>query len=110
MADLISWDTALHVASRVARRQEPISDRQLRSLEADFGEMTTEAEELVAAETGLRSLSGPARARVVDREQWVNVNVKSFQRLLRPVTDKLAARMTAPRGGAAGPWPGRRAR
>jgi coenzyme F420 biosynthesis associated uncharacterized protein len=102
MADLISWDTALHVASRVARRQEPISDRQLRSLEADFGEMTAEAEELVAAETGLRSLAGPARARVVDREQWVNVNVKSFQRLLRPVTDKLAARMTRVEG-----WGGR---
>jgi coenzyme F420 biosynthesis associated uncharacterized protein len=104
MADLISWDTALHVASRVARRHEPISDRQRRSLESDFQEMTAQAEELVAAETGLRSLAGPARARVVDREQWVNVNVKSFQRLLRPVTDKLAARMTRVEGWGGPPF------
>jgi coenzyme F420 biosynthesis associated uncharacterized protein len=93
MADLISWDTAVQVAAKVARRQPPLDTRQRRSLEDDFQELTAQAEELVAAETGLRSLTGAARARVVDREEWVKVNVSSFQRLLRPVTDKLAARL-----------------
>jgi coenzyme F420 biosynthesis associated uncharacterized protein len=93
MTELISWETAASVATRVARRQAPLTSYERRLLEADFQELTAQAEELVAEETGLRSLAGPARARVADRPQWVQVNVASFQRLLRPVTDKLGARL-----------------
>ena len=89
MAELISWETATDVATRVARRREPMTPYEQRLMEAEFEELTVEAEELVATETGLRSLAGPARARVADRPQWVDANVASFQRLLRPVTDKL---------------------
>jgi coenzyme F420 biosynthesis associated uncharacterized protein len=99
MAELISWDTATKVASRLARRHEPLTPVQRRDLERDFEELTPEAEELVAAETGLRSLAGPARARVTDRVEWVEANVASFQRLLRPVTDKLGARLDSGRKG-----------
>jgi coenzyme F420 biosynthesis associated uncharacterized protein len=98
MADLISWETATHVARRVARNQTPLSDYELRSLEADFTEMTARAEALVEAETGLRSLAGPARARVADRGQWVDANVASFQRLLRPVLTKLSDRVDSGKG------------
>ena len=91
--DPISWDTAQKVAARVGGR-EPLADSyHYASLEPDFRELTAEAEELVAAETGLRSLSGPARARVTDRAGWVAANLASFQRLLRPVTDKLSSRL-----------------
>jgi coenzyme F420 biosynthesis associated uncharacterized protein len=93
MADVISWETATQVAARVARRQQPFTAYERNSLETDFAELTPLAEELVEAETGLRSLAGPARARVTDRNQWVDANVASFQRLLRPVIDKLGARM-----------------
>jgi coenzyme F420 biosynthesis associated uncharacterized protein len=103
VAELISWETAAQVADRVARRQAPLTLPERRSLERDFEELTAEAEELVAAETGLRSLAGPARARVADRAQWVNANVASFQRLLRPVTDKLGAKLD--RGGGWSPIP-----
>ena len=99
MADLIAWETASQVAKRVARQQTPLTDYEMKSLEGDFEEMTARAEELVAAETGLRSLVGPARARVTDRAQWVDANVASFQRLLRPVLTKLAARAES-----AGKW------
>jgi coenzyme F420 biosynthesis associated uncharacterized protein len=93
MAEVISWETATNVATRVARHQELLTPYERRTLEAEFNEVTAEAEELVAAETGLRSLAGPARARVADRPQWVSANVASFQRLLRPVTDKLGAQL-----------------
>jgi coenzyme F420 biosynthesis associated uncharacterized protein len=93
MAEVISWETATNVATRVARHQHPLTPAERFALEADFNEVTAEAEELVAAETGLRSLAGPARARVADRPQWVSANVASFQRLLRPVTDKLGAQL-----------------
>jgi len=103
MAELISWETATNVATWVARRQPPLTSYERRALEVDFEELTVEAEELVAAETGLRSLAGPARARVADRSQWVQANVASFQRLLRPVTDKLGAQMD--RAGSWSPVP-----
>jgi coenzyme F420 biosynthesis associated uncharacterized protein len=91
--EVIGWDTVGQVAARVARRTSTPPDYELAALAADFEELTAQAEELVAAETGLRSLAGPARSRVVDRAGWVDANVASFQRLLRPVTAKLAAAM-----------------
>ncbi len=93
MAELISWETATDVATRVARHRETMTPYERQVLEVEFNELTAEAEELVTEETGLRSFAGRARARVADRPQWVQANVASFQRLLRPVTDKLGAQM-----------------
>jgi coenzyme F420 biosynthesis associated uncharacterized protein len=85
----VDWQLAERVAVRAAGR-EPFAESYLaHSLQRDFDEATAEAEELVAQTTGLRSMSGPARARVTDRAGWVRANVSSFQRLLRPITDKL---------------------
>jgi len=85
----VDWQLAERVAVRAAGR-EPFAESYLaHSLQRDFDDATAEAEELVAAATGLRSLSGPARARVTDRAGWVRANVHSFQRMLRPITDKL---------------------
>ena len=94
MTDPVSWDLAERVAIRVAGREPFAESYHYASLQPDFDEFTAEAEELVAAETGLRSLSGPARARVTDRAGWVRANVASFRRLLRPLTDRLGARLS----------------
>ena len=67
------------------------------ALGPDFDELTAEAEELVAQATGLRSMAGPARARVIDRAAWVQVNISAFRRLLRPVTDKLGSKVAGSR-------------
>lgn len=89
----VDWQLAERVAVRASGR-EPFAESYLaHSLARDFEEATAEAEELVAQATGLRSLSGPARARVTDRAGWVRANVSSFQRLLRPLTDKLGDRL-----------------
>ena len=89
----VDWGLAERVAVRSVG-QEPFSSSYLgHSLQADFDEATALAEELVADATGLRSLAGPARARVTDRAGWVRANVNSFQRLLRPLTDKLGDRL-----------------
>jgi len=69
--DPVAWDVAERVAVKVARR-EPLAESYLySSLAPDFAEFTAEAEELVGQETGLRSLSGPARVRVTDRAGWI---------------------------------------
>ena len=92
-SDPVAWDVAERVAVRIARR-EPLAESYLySSLTPDFDEYTAEAEDLVAEETGLRSLSGPARARVTDRAGWIRANLKSFRRLLRPLTERLGSRM-----------------
>lgn len=89
----VDWQLAERVAVRAAGR-EPFAESYLgHSLQADFDDATAEAEELVAQATGLRSLSGPARARVTDRAGWVQANVASFQRLLQPITEKLGDKM-----------------
>jgi len=92
----IAWDLAERVATRVASRQPWVPAGRLTVLEEDFAELTAEAEQLVCDETGLRPLSGPVRARVTDRPGWVVANVASFQRLLRPLTDKLEAVLSKP--------------
>ena len=93
MVDPVNWDLAAKVAVRVAGRDPFEQSYHYASLEPDFAELTSEAEELVAQETGLRSLAGPARARVTNREGWVRANISSFQRLLKPLTERLADRL-----------------
>jgi coenzyme F420 biosynthesis associated uncharacterized protein len=95
MTEPIAWDLAERVAVRVGGREPFAGSYHYDSLQPDFDELTAEAEELVAAATGLRSLAGPARARVTDRAGWVRANVASFRRLLRPVTDKLGAHLSS---------------
>ena len=96
MADPVNWDLAAKVAVRVAGREPFAESYHYASLQPDFDELTAEAEALVADATGLRSLAGPARARVTDRAGWVNANVKSFRRLISPVTDKLGPMLSSP--------------
>src|SRR5438309_3788687 len=96
MSSPVNWDLAEKVAVRVAGREPFAESYHYASLQPDFDELTAEAEGLVAEATGLRSLAGPARARVTDRAGWVHANVKSFQRLLGPITDKLSPLMSSP--------------
>jgi coenzyme F420 biosynthesis associated uncharacterized protein len=95
----VDWALAERVALRTSGR-EPFAESYLAdSLHTDFAELTEEAEQLVEQTTGLRSDAGPARARVTDRAGWVQANINSFQRLLRPLTDKIGEHL--PGGPAA---------
>ncbi len=85
----VGWDTAEKVAAWVGGRARMPAPYRPDLLQAEFEELTAEAEELVAVSTGLRSAAGPARARVTDRTGWVHANVASFQRLLGPHLDRL---------------------
>jgi coenzyme F420 biosynthesis associated uncharacterized protein len=91
----VDWATAQRVAARVAGREPFSQSYHSESLGPDFAELTEVAERLVADETGLVSLAGPARARVTDRAGWIEANVASFQRLLRPIVDRLSSRLEA---------------
>jgi coenzyme F420 biosynthesis associated uncharacterized protein len=94
----VDWSLAERVALRFSGSEPFASSYHAESLAPDFTELTGEAEELVAAETGLRSLAGPARARVVDRADWIRANLASFERLLRPLLAKMEEQVGG-RGG-----------
>jgi len=109
MANPVSWDVAERVANWVgagnpfAGSTAPGLDLSTKQqLERDFEEVTSEAEQLVVEETGLRPASGSARARVVDRPAWVRTNLGSFRRLLDPVLEQLeTGSLPGPLAGAA---------
>jgi coenzyme F420 biosynthesis associated uncharacterized protein len=97
----VAWSLAEKVAVRVAGRDPFADSYHSDSLLADFEELTREAEVLVTEETGLVSLSGPARVRVTDRAGWVKANVGSFRRLLAPLTEKFGDKLQPNRAASA---------
>lgn len=93
---VVDWGLAQTVAVRAAGRDPFADSYHYTSLVDDFGELTALAENQVAETTGLRSESGDARARVTDRAGWIRANIASFQRLLRPITDRLEETVAGP--------------
>jgi len=55
--------------------------------------ITARAEQLVAEFTGLVSVGAPARALVLDRQRWVDANLRSFRTTLEPFTSRVGERM-----------------
>jgi coenzyme F420 biosynthesis associated uncharacterized protein len=107
----VDWQFARSVAGRVAGTDPFAGSYHNTSLASDLLELTVQAEQLVEAETGLVSAAGPAKARVTDRLGWVDANLASFERLMRPLIGRLNAEAGEPgeAGGgeaeiAASPW------
>ena len=68
----VDWALAEKVAVRAAGREPFAESYHYSSLAQDFEELTAIAEVQVAEATGLRSLTGDARARVTDRRGCLN--------------------------------------
>lgn len=81
----MDWELARQIAVRIAG-DEPLYRSYLAAgLHEDFAQATPLAEELVQVETRLESSAGAARAVVINRAAWIDANIVSFRRLLRPV-------------------------
>ncbi|MCU1490603.1 MAG: Coenzyme biosynthesis-associated protein [Acidimicrobiaceae bacterium] len=91
--DLVAWDVALRVARQAVRLSPapPAPVGGVAALRDGFAEATARAERLVEQATGLTSTAGRAHALVTDRAGWIEANIGSFRRLLRPVAARLAA-------------------
>lgn len=98
MSDAVDWALAAQVATRVSGNDPFASSYHAAGMARDFAEMTERAQVYVEAETGFTSAAGQARARVVDRNDWVRVNLASYQRLLRPVLTRLENTASGPVG------------
>jgi coenzyme F420 biosynthesis associated uncharacterized protein len=95
---------AERLAQRVAGHDPLESSYLAASLQADFDAVTARAEHLVGEFTGLVSPEDPARAMVLDRQHWVDANIRSFRNTLEPFTRRVGERMAqspfAPAGRA----------
>lgn len=89
MGTSIDWALAERVAARIAGEEPFSASYHADGMAEEFEELTAIAQPRVEAETGFRSQSGAARARVVDRMDWVRANLASYQRMLRPVLSRL---------------------
>jgi coenzyme F420 biosynthesis associated uncharacterized protein len=98
MAEAVDWVLAERVASRVSGSDPFASSYHSLGMARDFEQMTERAQVYVEAETGLTSAAGQARARVVDRDDWVRANLASYRRLLRPVLGRLDEMSDGPAG------------
>lgn len=95
MPSAVDWSVAERVAVRFAG-SDPYSGSYLYdSLAPDFEELTERAQHLVEAHLGWRSLHGATRARLATRQDWIRANIASFQRMLRPLTNRLEERLGA---------------
>jgi len=89
---LVDWTLAGRIARRVAGR-DPFHDSYLSSsLTADFATFTEEASGLVSEYTRL-ALPNLSAGIVLSRAEWVDTNVRSMQRLLHPLAERLGGRM-----------------
>jgi coenzyme F420 biosynthesis associated uncharacterized protein len=86
---MVDWGLAQRVASgALILKPAPASYRSSK-LQAQFDELTAQAEGLVSEATGLHSAHGSARAKVTDRPDWAAANVRSMERLVGPALSEL---------------------
>lgn len=91
--DPIDWPFAERVAHRVAGHDLLSTSYHRTSLDRDFADATARAADLVAEFTGLVPRVGVALGQVVNRQEWVTLNLASFRRILQPVTERLGPRV-----------------
>lgn len=96
MTSAVDWGLAAKIAKRVASSNGDFGPRERREMERQFEEAVPLAQGLVEKETGWTSIEGPARAEVVDRAGWIDANIRSFRRLLRPLLGPMEERLSGP--------------
>jgi coenzyme F420 biosynthesis associated uncharacterized protein len=92
MASPVDYDLAVATAKRLAPAPPQVSWSEATDVVSELRGLAVQAEEHVRAVTGLVPPMDPEPALVVDRPGWAAVNVRSFQVVLEPLTDKLAAK------------------
>lgn len=101
MAQLVDWDLAARVATRLRGAGPPVTLAEARAVVADLHRLAEDAAGHVAEFTGLRPATEQAPIRVVDRAGWANANVAGLREVIGPLLSELAGDRL-PEGAAAG--------
>jgi coenzyme F420 biosynthesis associated uncharacterized protein len=87
--ELVDWD----LAARVGRRVAGGTDLAARAAwSRQFTDLSTTADRAVAEFTGLGGELPPPVAEPLDRGQWIDGNLRTLRRVLRPLAAKVATR------------------
>jgi coenzyme F420 biosynthesis associated uncharacterized protein len=89
LPELVDWQLAARVGRRVAGG-EALPARAAWSRQ--FTELSTTADRAVAEFTGLGGELPPPVAEPLDRGEWVEANLATLRRILRPLAEKVAGR------------------
>ena len=89
LPELVDWQLAARVGRRVAGGSE-LPARAAWSRQ--FTELSTIADRAVAEFTGLGGELPPPVAEPLDRGEWVEANLATLRRILRPLAEKVAER------------------
>jgi coenzyme F420 biosynthesis associated uncharacterized protein len=88
---LVDWDLATATATRLAPRGPTVTRDEAFGAVRQLRRLAVEAEDHVAAFTGLSAPHPHDPANVVDRAGWIEGNVGGFQVVMQPLLDKMAA-------------------
>jgi coenzyme F420 biosynthesis associated uncharacterized protein len=89
---LVDWRTASAVGARLAGSGAQLSDVQRARLSEEFAELVPQAEDLVVEFTGLQPDGYRARPWVMSRPEWIDANLRGFQRVLEPLAKRVLER------------------
>ena len=96
LPELVDWQLAARVGRRVAGGSElPVRP----AWSSQFTELSATADLAVAELTGLGGDLPPPVARPLDRGEWVDANLATLRRVLRPLAAKVAERRSWRAGG-----------
>ncbi|MDZ5663301.1 zinc-dependent metalloprotease [Nocardioides sp. S-58] len=96
--NLIDWDFAVTVGSKVAGPGPEVSADEAAAAVVELREGAARSTPLVSEFTGLRTTAGTAPVLVVDRSGWLQANADGFAKILTPIVDKLTEKKGAPSG------------
>jgi len=84
---LIDWEIAARVAIRTAGRTPTLHPGAKAQLKEEYERLLSEIEGPIATYTGNNLSLANTRVEVLDRADWIRVNMVNFRELLQPVQD-----------------------
>ncbi len=97
-ADMIDWDLAISIGSRLAGPGPEVSRAEADAVVAELRAGAARSTGLVRDHTGLVAADATAPLLVVDRPGWIRANAESFDVLLTPFVDKVTEKKGPPAG------------
>ena len=94
MGDVIDWDLAVRVGSRLAGDGPAVSSTEAQDVVAELREDAARSTGLVRDFTGLQASDNTAPVLVVDRAGWVQANADGFAIALAPLVDRVTSKRT----------------
>jgi coenzyme F420 biosynthesis associated uncharacterized protein len=91
-SSLVDWGAAARIGSTVAGTGPELRRSDISRLHAEFQDVLAESDEAVMGFTGLRIEGPPTRPWVMTRPEWVETNLRAFERILEPVAGRLLGR------------------